>query len=612
MNSLTKLLLSILEESGMQCCVDTTRDHQTITSRVEDEGLSFLTITLPSFYKDLQRALDQGRVTADLFTPFKRVKGSELPSFLGGFLRLVFREGDGGLIHDGSDMAREDYVAIQAMFQITGLLSKVELECAPKRVAAAKARYIQNDMAVRENDNKITSEMISEFTVMAHTLFGGVFRRVSNEIRDYEIIPKHGPGAVADRNFGNAKWIQSNLSWPDKLESVFPSWRYAYSSGSIYLDENLSGRLLPGTEIPVKVITVPKTLKTPRIIAVEPTAMQYMQQGLLRSFTDAFNRFTIGTFLNGDSQVPNQRLAREGSLKNGESATLDLSDASDLVSNLLVQTMVKDFPLLGEALYATRSEYADVDGQVIRLAKYASMGSATCFPIEAIVFTIIVFLGLHDAYPTIRRQSLMKEFVGRVRIFGDDIIVPKRAAQMVVRRLEAFGLRVNRSKSFWTGMYRESCGAEYFNGSNVSIVRCKRVLPTRPKARSKEVDSILSTSALRNNLYYAGYHRTAEWLDSILLDVLDGHYPYVSSTSPAIGRISDAGFQTDKMSPDLQVPLVRAFGVKGTSPVSKLDGPGALMKTLSTDRKNPIRDEQHLERAGRPRLRMKIGWYRVY
>lgn len=612
MNSLTQLLLSILEESGMQCCVDTSQDRKTIQARVEREGLSFLTITLPTFYKDLQRALDQGMVTSDLFAPFKRIGDSKLPVFLGGFLRLVFNEGDGRFSHLSTGVGREVYAAIRAMFQITGLLSKVELECSPKRIAASKVRYIENDMAVRENDNKITSELIREFSIMSHILFGNVFRRVSNEIRDYEIIPKHGPGVVADSNFGNMKWDQRNITWPDKLEHIFPSWRYAYSSGSIYLDECLSGRLLPGTEIPVRVITVPKTLKTPRIIAIEPTCMQYMQQGLLRSFDEAVNSFPIGSILSWRSQMPNQQLAREGSRYMGDLATLDLSDASDLVSNSLVQTMVKDFPLLGEALYATRSEYADVDGHVIKLAKYASMGSATCFPIEAMIFTIIVFMGLREAYPTIRRESLLKTFTGRVRVYGDDIIVPVRAAQSVVRMLEAFGLRVNRSKSFWTGMFRESCGKEYFNGVDVTIVRCRRELPTRPKARSSEVDSIVSTSAMRNLLHYAGYNRTVDWLDSILLNVLNGHYPYVSATSPAIGRIRPEGFQTDRMDSKLQVPMVKAFTVRGTSPASKLDGPGALMKTLSSDRKNPIPDERHLERAGRPRLRMKIGWSRAY
>lgn len=70
MNSLTILLLKVLEESGTQCGVDTSKDRETILTRVEKEGFSFLTITLPTFVKDLYRALDDCAVTPDLFKPF--------------------------------------------------------------------------------------------------------------------------------------------------------------------------------------------------------------------------------------------------------------------------------------------------------------------------------------------------------------------------------------------------------------------------------------------------------------------------------------------------------------------------------------------------------------
>jgi hypothetical protein len=392
------------------------------------------------------------------------------------------------------------------------------------------------------------------------------------------------------------------------------------------MEELENGVAVPGAEIPVKVITVPKTLSTPRIIAEEPTVMQYAQQSLSDSFQRAIDCKPIGSVMSWASQVPNQDLARQGSLpyvttRNtrgmtfyGGLATLDLSDASDLVDSQLVQDLVRGYPLLREAIMAMRSTHADVDGKVIKLAKYASMGSALCFPVESMVFTTLVFLGISKVYPTIRPWNLLKEFRGLVRVYGDDIVVPVRAAQSVVKTLEAFGLRVNNTKSFWTGMYRESCGKEYYHGCDVTIAKVRRMLPDRQKPIAGQEEEIISTVALRNNLYYRGYYQTASWLDKLLEKVLNGHYPVVNSTSPILGRVNQVNvYDVHRMDPNTQVPLVKGYRVVNRIPSSKLDGYGALVKTLGKRSELPIFDPKHLQQAGRPRvLRIKLGYARPY
>jgi hypothetical protein len=243
------------------------------------------------------------------------------------------------------------------MFQISGLLKKVELECAPKRVQAALDRYIENDAFVLSHRDTVTREMRDAVVTMGWWLFGGVFEDVNREI-DLELLrPIHGPGATADKLKGNRKFEPQLQSWPARLESVFPQGRYGYSSYSIYQEEVEAGNAVPGIEIPVKVITVPKTMSTPRIIAEEPTVMQYAQQGLSDSFERAIDSKPIGRIMSWKSQIPNQVLALQGSYpmsyvttrrhaSHVGFATLDLSDASDLVDSSLVQDMVRGYPLL--------------------------------------------------------------------------------------------------------------------------------------------------------------------------------------------------------------------------------------------------------------------------
>jgi len=61
MKSLMSLWSKIAEESAIQCCTSASHDINTVMARVEDEGLSFLTITLPSLGKATQKWLDQGK-----------------------------------------------------------------------------------------------------------------------------------------------------------------------------------------------------------------------------------------------------------------------------------------------------------------------------------------------------------------------------------------------------------------------------------------------------------------------------------------------------------------------------------------------------------------------
>jgi hypothetical protein len=600
MKSHLLLMRIVLETMGTRCCASTTRDLKTITSRCESEGLSFLTITLPNFCKEFERALDEGMVFQSNFAGYAK-KGC-LPKFLSGFTEQVFHNASGRLLDEPS------IEAIQAVRQITRLFSKLNLECSDARKSAAIDKFVECEKQLRVSDASLAHSDMERFRKMSRLLFGDqILSKLDRKIWSEGITPKHGPGSTADKLSGNEKWNQRE--WTERLEQIFPYQEFLFPNILHYLEDQDTVLLEPGAERPVRVITVPKTLKTPRIIAIEPTCMQYMQQGIMQPLVDLIQRDDfLGQVIGFNDQDPNREMARLGSLT-GSLATLDLSEASDRVSNQLVRNMVAPYVWLATSIDATRSRKADVPGHgVIRLAKFASMGSALCFPIEAMVFTTIVFLGIQQGFNRpLNRKELCEEFAGKVRIFGDDIVVPTEYARSVVMELEAFGFLVNRDKSFWTGKFRESCGKEYFNGHDVSVVKAKEALPTS----RRHVKEIISSVSLRNLFYMNGDWDICKELDPLLKRVIP--FPTVKPESPALGRHTLLEYETRKVCKFLHRPLVKAYVVHSRLPSSELEGPGALLKWFLKEGDLPFADPRHLERAGRPdAVDIKLRWVCPY
>ncbi len=619
MKSLTPFLREVLIDLGTWCHTSTISDLKTITERSEHEGISFLTISLPKFGKDFERSLDQGFVGSDHFAGFKRSGG--LPRFLSGFLCQVFDRHTGQLLHDPS------IEAIRAVRQLTLMWAKINLKCTPAREKAAIAKYVECEKDVQANLAALETDRLERYSRLGSMLWASVFQRVDESVYYGEITPKHGPGATAERRRGNAKWRQDE--WTSRLEQVFPHGEYLASSWRYFQDLSHVRILEPGTERPVRVITVPKTLATPRIIAIEPTCMQYMQQGVLGAIEQALEQDDFCRGLVGwSSQVPNQHLAWQGS-SNGTLATLDLSEASDRVANEHVRVLLRNHRYLSAAVDSTRSRKARVPGHgVMPLAKFASMGSALCFPFEAMVFATIIFTGIERQLSRPLTRKDLKSFAGKVRVYGDDIIVPVDYVSSVIEELEAFGLRVNSNKSFWTGKFRESCGKEFYDGHDVSIVRIREEFPTSRKSASE----IVSTVSLRNQLYWVGLWRSARYLDDRLERLIP--FPRVSENSQILGRHSALGPEiSEKLCPNLHVPLVKGIKVRSKIPASQLDDYGALLKCLiRLEKRNPslARDDytpspsgrsswsdlfempieavSHLKHSGRPRsVDIKIG-----
>jgi hypothetical protein len=694
LKDLKALWSELARESASWCGTSAERDIKTVALRIEAEGESFLTISLPRFAKALEKGLDDGALDYTLFAGFKRRGG--LPEFLRGFLSQIF-DPSGTLLDEPS------IDSIKAVRELTLLAGKMKRMCSDARVASAMRQYVELEQELQQLAQSSASEsLFPDFSRAALLLFGDVFAHVENSILDKHhladswvssndtddplkkgrksrpgvswqgsidvtpmdvilgidcirqgggkplisgldfrgrkpvefgdreivdptsrtnLVPRHGPGATADRVRGNAKFSVGD--WPQRLEDVFPYGDYALPQLAMENELDRVHFLEPGSEVPAKVTPVPKTDKNPRLIAEEPTAVQYMQQALFRQVIYRLENavefppplggkeFDLGKWFVGfRDQEPNRLLARKGSL-DGDLATLDLSEASDRVLNSHVKLLLSRHPVLLRAVQATRSTHADVLGHgVIPLTKFSSMGSALCFPMEAMVFTTIVIVAIAHQRGVSVNRGLLHGLRGKVRVYGDDIVVPVDCVQRVIQYLELFGLKVNFDKSFWNGKFRESCGGDYYAGEWVSPVRLRHELPQS----LADVDGIVGLVAFRNLLYFEGYWETARKIDDRLQTLFKGRWKVGDPTSSGLVRHSCCfSYEEEWQDDELHDPRISGVSVYRPIPESKASDLGGLMKFLIKPGIAPSQDPEHLERQGRPvASRIKLRGIRPY
>lgn len=592
---------AIVQEYGWLLGVDTTMDLKKAHARFESEGVSFLTITLPKFRKSFDKSLDNREFDATLCASFHR-KGC-LPAFLGGFTSRVFDIATGRLLDEPS------VDAIQAIRQITGLYGSLQQNCSEPRIRAAMRGYVETDAEVAAF--KLSNESIAKFRKALDSIFGSILGRLDLAIYQGTLIPRHSGGATADRLKGNAKWTFPE--WTDRLEEIFP-----------YLDQTCPNqrlaiaRLLPDGdglnvkmrsvdgELPVRVIPVPKTQEKPRVIAIEPSYMQYMQQALARFLMTELDHSPLRAIIQLRHRESNQELAKAGSLDR-RTATLDLKDASDRLSWQLVKEGFASYPWLVRAMDATRSRTAQVDELgTINLAKFASMGSGLTFPLQTIVFATITLMGVADFHRTSVGMAY-RRFYKWLRVFGDDIIVPTDTLPSVIWNLEAFGFKINQGKTNGNGNFRESCGGEYFKGEDISFVKVRAPWPDS----RQDAPLVVSAVSLRNRLFRAGLWRTAAVLDEHLARLLTW-YPDVPDECPILGRETYLTPEGAGWNHALQTDSYKGYYKVDRIPSNAIDSVDALMRWFVEHEAGDTSDHDRIasdyERSGRPeRVALKLG-----
>lgn len=178
------------------------------------------------------------------------------------------------------------------------------------------------------------------------------------------------------------------------------------------------------------------------------------------------------------------------------------------------------------------------DGTIVPLNKFASMGSALCFPIEAMVFFTIIMYALVKKSGRVPSRRLLVKLASDVAVYGDDIIVPGSMAPVVMESLEDFGLRVNHDKSFSTGLFRESCGGDYYAGVDITPVYVRQWDDT---GTLSEASHRLAYVSLSNQFYSKGMWHACQYLREHI-DKTVGPLPYARSP---LGVLHHASFVRD-------------------------------------------------------------------
>ena len=294
----------------------------------------------------------------------------------------------------------------------------------------------------------------------------------------------------------------------------------------------------------------------------------------------------------------NRELALSSS-KDGKFATMDLSSASDLVPYKVAIRMFDSIPDIQGAISACRSTKAQMpDGTIVPLVKFASMGSALCFPVEAMYFYTLCVKALLEKHNLPVTYTNICSVGSRVYVYGDDIIVPTDDADIVAETLQKYCCKVNTTKSFFSGSFRESCGMDAFNGEEVTPTYVRNLLPSN-KRNSSAVISCVATS---NLFYRRGYWRAADFLKQKVEKVI-GKLPITSEQADGLGWQSfQPRVSYQRWGTRYQRPEVRTWVASPVYQVDVVDGYHALTKSLLHLESGPpglFSDGKKLQRSAR-------------
>lgn len=335
----------------------------------------------------------------------------------------------------------------------------------PKLAVVAKRAFLETEKQCADTNRRVSAWIRRNESYADARVLALATRKISSILGNFSVPEmcnraRFGPGSTFEGRGADVSWARK-FSLTDVtpefkkdasylLHCHFPPWVEAIC------DSAAATPLL--TMVPGgRYSTVAKNETTDRSIIVEPTINSFFQQGIGQMIRARLKRW-CGIDL--EDQSLNQRLAKLGSLTD-DLATVDMSNASDLISKKLV------YDLLPEEWYhwmdLTRSRRVLIDGQWVELEKFSSMGNGFTFDLETLIFYALAWAVSVDAGAN----------PFWVTAYGDDLIVPTMVQEQFLKLFSDCGFAVNTAKSYFSGPFRESCGHDYYEGRNIRGVYIK-------------------------------------------------------------------------------------------------------------------------------------------
>jgi hypothetical protein len=569
--------------------VDWDRDLVSLTRHFAKRGQHLFTVDLPALGKHLDASLDEGRLLL-WEAPLSRRR------FPSGHVPRLFWALWSRLFDDESGCLKAD-IDPNIVFFLRTLLcvgKKLKVECPPGRLFETTKEFYDVDAqlpvpsdiwdGVRDLANpdsnplrdKSLDELEPDFLFTwkdeqdkcvlgsiqqaADRTAGllGIFNAEEHRFR-------HGPGAVSDLRTGEYKYDFPN--WGPRLEEVFPWIDWGTTPAGLMDQLQSDGAGVDSTEPSSRLIAVPKTQRGPRLIASEPTSHQWVQQCIRDFLYDRVAHTPLGESIDFHSQRPSQEFALRAS-HSGLFCTMDLSSASDRLSCWVVERMFRRNLPLVRAFSAVRTRFIEnrIDKKtpdLYKVRKFSTMGSALTFPVQSLVFLNVIlgvgkYLEPYTSWGSLHRQ---------VRVFGDDLIFPSAWKPLVERALTRLSFKVNLTKTFSKGNFRESCGMDAFRGNDVTPFYIS--LPDQEAGLQAEVSHI----AVCNNAFLKGLWQTADWYrssinavaEAAVVNVSSGAYglkTYCSSLPPSYQRKIRWDSNLQQLCVRLRVVIARVKTVK--------------------------------------------------
>jgi hypothetical protein len=411
---------------------------------------------------------------------------SDLLADLSDFLPGIYTSEDVEKTDGWPDMTVEQFAALALA---KSLLKKFQERSNADADAAALDKFLQSNIQCKNWSLEVTDLkdelLVGLFRQEIYSFFNRGQNPIITSFNQILAEGNVGPGASVSAHGTDfyTKLFSSPLSCTSKgIYSVYehildkvPSWSRAEKLRS---DQYGDYELVEGNRLSF----VPKNSDISRVICTEPTLNMFFQQGVKCILEKRLRQF-FGIDLS-DQQMINRDLARIGSLGDNLS-TIDLASASDTVS----YSMIKEFlprDIVSWLNFCRSPKCQLPNGKLEELHMISSMGNAFTFPLETVIFSCVVSAAYKAMdIPLIRKRRSDVQYdlrdgvlveereLPNFGVFGDDIIVEKRATFMVMRLLSLLGFTVNTEKSFFEGPFRESCGGDYFRGLPVRGVYLK-------------------------------------------------------------------------------------------------------------------------------------------